>query len=540
MKKILYAALIFCMGSLAGCKNYLDTKPKSFTSIANFYKNQADAETALTGCYGMVQNSYSVNGRTGVFLIADVGTDEIVGNPYSTPDAEANMDQFLFGRVVKSNLTIKNLWSTAFTGLYSINLLLSQLDGIEMPESSKERIRAEARFLRGWHYYYLGMIYGGVPVYTTVPHAADQKRNSLEEVMKQAIDDLQFAYNTLPDEPMSNSGRASKWAAGGYLAKIYCYLASSKKYGTGAALNFPLNSFDWVNVDDSYTQAKLITENIVSKSGLKLTADYRLLFCEGSVNKQKEEMLFSLSPSPQKRLGFALNFYLLPAGSSGGGWGTCRPTQEVYSRYDTLYDARANWVVGGLGMDPVTETIDGQVYYKPAKLNLSNGEAYDGDYCVNKFRILRTEAKHDDVYYGQYPLLRLADILLLQAEAVGHLSGDEAGREVLKTLRTRALIKSRTTDVVRLQTAYRKTDFIAELLDERSRELCFEQQRKFDLVRFNRYESTIKSISTTRGVWNRNAAIQLIDNISDSKIWSPIPEEDEIINLNLKPNNPGY
>ncbi|MNL55243.1 SusD family protein [compost metagenome] len=107
-------------------------------------------------------------------------------------------------------------------------------------------------------------------------------------------------------------------------------------------------------------------------------------------------------------------------------------------------------------------------------------------------------------------------------------------------VRNRALIKSRSTDVGKLQTAYRKTDFVEELLDERSRELCFEQQRKFDLVRFNRYQSTIKAISTTRGVWNRNGAIQLIDNVTDTKIWSPIPEEDEIINPNLKPNNPGY
>lgn len=540
MKKILYTVMISLFGVLTGCSDYLDSEPLSFTSIANFYKDQDDAEAALTGCYGLLQDSYSVNGRTGVFLIADVGTDEIIGNPYSTPDAEANMDQFLFGRVVKNNLTIKNLWAKVYSGLYSLNLLLSQIDKIAMPELRKTQMKAEARFLRGWHYYYMGMIYGGVPVFNSIPHDIKQKRNTLEEVMKQAIDDLQFAYDNLPDEKLMNSGRASKWAAGGYLAKLYCYIASCKKYGTGKALNFPLNSFDWVDINDSYAKADALSQNIISKSGLNLTADYRLLFCEGSVNKQKEEMLFSLTPSPQKKIGFALNFYLLPAGSYGGGWGTCRPTQELYSRYDSLYDARANWVVGGLGTEPVTQTIDNQVYYQPSKLKLVNGEAVDGDYCGNKFRLLKTESKHDDVYYGNYPLLRLADIMLLHAEAVGHMNGDAAGREALKVVRSRALIKSRSTDVDKLQTAYRKTDFIEELLDERSRELCFEQQRKFDLVRFNRYQSTIKAISTTRGVWNRNGAIQLVDNVTDAKIWSPVPEEDEIINPNLKPNNPGY
>ncbi|MDD2797138.1 MAG: RagB/SusD family nutrient uptake outer membrane protein [Bacteroidales bacterium] len=541
MKKIQYIFIIPLFVVLNSCSDFLNTQPLSFTSISNFYTNQDDAELALTGCYGQIGSSYAVNYRTGLFLIGDVGTDEIIGNPYAKPDAESNMDQFIFGRVMKNNLNVKNLWARMYSGLYSINLLLSKIDAIPMDTTRRNQIKAEAMFLRGWHYMYLGMTFGGVPVYTGVPQDMTKGRNTLQDVMTQSTHDFQYAYAHLSNNKLVNSGRATKWAAGGYLSKLYCYLASSKKFEVGKNLNFPLNSFDWVDVDDCYRKADTLTESIVSKSGLKLTSDYRLLFCEGSVNKQKEECLFSLTPSPQKKIGLSLNYYLLPTGAVlGGGWGTCRPTQEVYSRYDTLYDVRPHWVVGGLSVDKVVETIDNQSYYKPSKLVLSKGEATGGDYCVNKFRILKTESKHEDVYYGYYPLLRLADIYLLRAEALAHLNGDEAGREILKIVRTRALITSRTTDVTKLQTTYRRTDFVQELLDERSRELCFEQQRKFDLVRFNRYESTIKSISTTFGIWNKNAAQQLIDNISDTKIWCPIPEEDEIANPNLKPNNPGY
>jgi len=541
MKKIIYIYVFLLSGIFTSCSDFLDTKPLSFTSISNFYKNQDDAEIALTGCYGLIGPSYSIDYRTGVFLIGDVGTDEIIGNPYSSPDAGSNMDQFVFGRVMKSNLNVKNLWAKMYTGLYSINLLLTQIEAIPMDESRRAQIKAEAMFLRGWHYMYLGMVFGGVPVYTSIPQDIAQKRNTLEEVMKQALNDFQYAYDNLNTNKLVNSGRASKWAAGGYLTKLYCYLASCKKYEVGKTLNFPLNSFEWVSVDEYYQTANVLSQEIITESGLMLTQDYRSLFCEGSTSKQNEEILFSLTPSPQKKVGFGLTYYLLPVGPSGGGWGTCRPTQEVYSRYDTLYDSRSHWVVGGTGTILATEKIDNQIYYKPTyPLHLSNGEAYDGDYCVNKFRILKTDSKHEDVYYGNYPLLRLADIYLLRAEAIAHVSGDDAGREILKSVRYRALIKTRSEDVTKLQNLYRKTDFVQELLDERSRELCFEQQRKFDLVRFNRYESTIKSLSTTFGVWNKNAAPLLIPNITDTKIWCPIPEEDEIANPNLKPNNPGY
>jgi len=541
MKKLIYISLVFILSLTYGCSDFLDSTPLGFTATSNFYKDANDAEIALTGCYGLYGMSFSVNGRTGMFLIGNVGTDEILGNPYSTPDAGSNMDQFIFGRVLKSNLNIRDIWEKMYTGLYSINELLHQIDGIDMDETRRNEIKAEAMFLRGWHYYHLGMIFGGVPVYTAVPHEIDKGRNTLQEVMTQAITDLSFAYENLENSPLSDPGRASKWSAGGYLARLYCYLASCKKYDVGKNLNFPLNSFDWVNVDDSYNQALVIINDIIDNSGLILTSDYRSLFCEGSASKQKEELLFTYDPSPKSKVGFGLMSYLLPAGTQGGGWGSCRPTQEVLSRYNRNLDLRAGWVVGGLAdFDCETQMIDGVAYFKPKDLKLNNGEAWDGDYCVNKFRIEKTESKHEDYYWGLYPLMRLAEIYLLKAEVTAHKSGEEAGREILKVIRERALIETPNSTAEQLHNSYKRDDFIQELLDERSRELCFEQCRKFDLIRFNRYESTIKSLSTTYGVWNRNAALQLIENITDNKIWSPIPEEDEIANPNLKPNNPGY
>lgn len=543
MRKHIFKLMLFLLSiSISGCSDFLDTKPLAFTATSNFYQDANDAETAIVGCYGRLGASYAVNYRTGIFLIGNVGTDEIVGNPYSTPDPESNMDQFLNGRVEKSNKNIRDLWSAMYNSLYSINELLFQIDNINMEESQKNQIKAEARFLRGWHYMYLGMIFGGVPIFETVPHEPGKSRNSLKEVMETAIGDLQYAYDTLPDEPLSNPGRASKWAAGGYLAKLYCYLASCKKYDVGKVHNFPLNDFEWVNINDFYDKTLELSNEIITNSGLDLTNDYRTLFCEGSTSKQKEEILFTYLPSPSRLIGFGLMYYLLPVGAQGGGWGTCRPTQEVLSRYDKSLDSRGNWVVGGLAdYGCQIETIDDNNYYKPKELHLNdNGIAYDGDYCVTKFRVTNTVKRHEDFYAGYYPLLRLGEIYLLKAESLAHKSGDEAGRDVLKEIRYRALINKSEENINKLQASYRRSDFIQELLDERSRELCFEQVRKFDLVRFNRYVSTIKSISTSIGVWNINGAIPLVQNITDKQMWSPIPEEDEIINPNLKPNNPGY
>lgn len=521
------------MGVLFSCSKFLDTKPISFTTVDNFYQTKGDIQIALRGCYSRIINSYSVDSRSGLFYIGDIGTDELIGNPYSTPDAATNMDQFIFGRVVKTNRMLTDWWADMYQSIFSINQLISKLDGVEMSDSLRRQIRAEAAFLRGWHYMYLGMVYGGVPVYTSVPQESSLGRNSLKEVMDQSIADLNFAYENLGSVRVA--GAANKWAAAGYLSKLYCYLAACKKFNVGKELNFSLNSFEWVNVDNYYSLAKQLTSSIISSGVYSLAPDYRTLFVEGSVSRQDKENLFTILPSRENRNGFAPNYYLYPAGFYGSGWGTCRPAQEVYDRYDMQIDSRGNWVVGGLGTAPATEKIEDIKYYKPLPLNLSNGVAYDGDFNVTKLRMV--SSRTSDIYFGHYPLLRLADIYLLLAEATAHIDGDEAGREALKPIRARA---SKTGDPSALQAAYRRSDFIRELLDERSRELCFEQQRKFDLARFGRYVSVIRNLSTTRGVWNSLSAKTLIDNISENKIWLPISEEDEISNPNLLPNNPGY
>lgn len=539
MKKIFYIILLSATTATTGCSDFLSTTPMDFTATSNFYKTAGDIETALTGCYGQMGTAFAVDYRTGLFLIGNVGTDEVGGNPYSSPDANSNMDQFQNGLVTKTNLNVRDLWKSTYSAIYSINELLDKIGAVEMDAARKEAVIAEARFLRGWNYMNLGMIFGGVPVYTAVPHDPKAGRNTLEEVMATAITDLGYAYENLDPAAAVINGRASRWAAGGYLAKLYCFLASCKLNGVGADLGFPLNSFEWVDAGELYDAADGILDDIRLNSGYKLTDDYRTLFCERSQDKQAEENLFSFAPSPQKKIGFGLMYYQLAAGTQTGGWGTCRPFEELYLRYDGARDVRLAWNLGGLGdSECQLVTIDGNQYYQP-KENIQ-----DGQFCGQKFRIEYTASKHDDAYYGYYPLLRYAEIVLLKAETAAYFDGDDAGRLILRELRSRALKPGAGLDG--LQQIYRRADFIEELLDERSRELCFEQQRKFDLVRFGRYLSTVKAIRTTNtltdiwGTWNRNAASVLVGNISANQIWMPVPNEDCLANPNLLPNNPGY
>jgi len=94
------------------------------------------------------------------------------------------------------------------------------------------------------------------------------------------------------------------------------------------------------------------------------------------------------------------------------------------------------------------------------------------------------------------PILRFADVILMYAESA-YKTGDETkARDLLKDIRLRAA-HNNSTVAETLKAAYYKADFMEELKDERSRELCGEGWRRIDLIRWGELKSVVENIKTT-------------------------------------------
>ncbi|SDL35382.1 Starch-binding associating with outer membrane [Pedobacter sp. ok626] len=539
MKRHIYIAIIGLTILGSGCKDYLDTKPHSFNTVENLYKTPQDAEIGLTGCYSIL-NAQSIQG-TGfgesftvkMPIMLNAGTDELVTQDGFT---DPNYAPFGTAEVSSQNETIRNNWFYLFAGINRSNYLLENINKANVPEPRKQEIIGEARFLRGLLYFYLATFYGGVPVYETSQQDPKAQRDKLESVYQLILSDFNNAYQNLPNRA-GIEGRANKWSAAGYLAKVYTYLGSCNENAVGKSLNFPLNSFDWVNKSEMYANAKSITDKIIAESGYKLTKNYSYLFRETTKSQLAEESLFSIQSKTNSANGnYNLwLFWQIPIGSSvaGGGYGWFRPTGELFFKYDNADERRKNNLT--LYVDPQgqKENIEGINYFIP----LPCIDPLNGNYCVGKFRyrdpISKSISNGTAWSDADVPLLRFADILLLNAEAK-YYTGDEAGaRSRLKEVRYR----SNPIAIDALTTAYLKANFIDELLDERSRELCFEGWRRIDLIRFGRYESTINSLTDYLGSWNRIVPL-LKSNVKPYKIWFPIPKTE--IELSPIDQNPKY
>ena len=552
--------IVIALGVLLGlssCNGFLDTVPMSQTVVENFYKTPEDAELALTGCYqtivaAVVQNQWGRGSfNVGMQAMLDGGTDECVMRDGLTDP--------LFGTIANGAYSAKDdlfkyNWAFMYAGISRTNFLLDKLDGIPLDSLKRVQLKAETRFLRGFYYMYAGMLYGGAPVYVNSKQDPMAPRNSVKDVFTLVINDFTYAYNNLPDRSKIE-GRANKWSAGGFLTKTYCYLASCKNNNVGADLGFDLNSFDWVDADYAYTQARGISEDIIENSAYKLTDHYDYLFRETTQKYQFEECLFTAQSTSKQAQGNdygAWLFYLIPTGSTmtaGGGYGLLRPTGEMYyDRYDVTDIRRKHNLVGAIMIDGPDgiETIDGVDYYIPAQDQTPNGQ----NYCIGKFRYRDPKTKNISLALseGNYPLLRFADILLLNAEATFFTGDESLARQRFSQVRHRVsseVVKTGAPALSYLNAKYSRSNFITELLEERSRELCFEGQRRVDLIRFNKLSDAIIALSdgtnpSKAATWNAVVPI-LQDNWNGAsyKIWYPLPLNDILLNKNLV-QNPGY
>jgi hypothetical protein len=113
---------------------------------------------------------------------------------------------------------------------------------------------------------------------------------------------------------------------------------------------------------------------------------------------------------------------------------------------------------------------------------------------------------------------------------------------LLREVRLRACNDNVTT-LNQVTTAYLRTDFMQELMEERSRELCGEGWRRFDLIRTNTLRSTIQNLielgPPSGSAMNLQNVPEVKLNFADYKIFYPIPARERELNKNLT-QNAGY
>jgi len=277
----------------------------------------------------------------------------------------------------------------------------------------------EARFLRALVYFKLVRVFGDVTINLSgAPSTSDGSilvRSSAADVYNNVIiPDLQAAITALGTDIVD--GRASQFAAQGLLGKVY------------------MQRGDFANAE---TQLAAVV-NGAGSAGITLQSDFANIF--GVDNDLNSEIIFAaqISSSISDEYSFS-EFW-----SWSGGLDT-KSLTPLDSDLITAFDASPGDLRRAV-------TIDESLMASP-KFPQTGG------------------ADHDWIE------LRLADVILLYAEALNENGNTSAALTELNKIRSRAGLANSTFSS--------QSDVRQAIADERRLELAFEGQRWFDLVRTN-------------------------------------------------------
>lgn len=594
----------FAALSAVSCEHagFLERAPYSTTAPENFYSNESQMRMALIGCYETV-NTHKIPGASycqrgsyaqGLLYLMNAPSDDVVGTASSDGEG-VEMEKGTFD---ESSRCIRDFWKVFYTGINRCNIILAYIDGINADEGKKMQFKAEAKFMRAFFYYHLAWNFGGVPIVTDYASKGDEARSSLKDCYELILSDLDFAVENLSTaEGLIPGVSVNRYTAQAYIGRICNYLAACKRYGTGSALvaEQPLNDFAFVDADAMTRKAKEALEDVVTNSTFALHPDYRHNFLEYNKAEQRTECMFLAELAASGTEGYWPNSFYFPVPSSNGSvypsayGGRHMPTYRGFYMYHPA-DMRRDWNYTGRLTEGFSEfTVNGYTYGSPVmqdsiKVHILDGDGNpiidaDGKYlndtilhplynsptqtyrpnsnlqvCTGKYRLARNDQSQHSFMQAalSIPLMRLADVYLMYAEAL-YFSGNEGeGRIWMNKVLERA-----TTDTENYNTLaafYHRDNFIDELLESRERELFMECSRKWDLIRFNRIDDAISSLDPTYvrdynwtpvdpeyleiGEGNNVRTIMetLQQNWMPYKIWLPISEEQRAVNPNLSQN----
>lgn len=498
---ILTCAVIVSCSGMVSCEKFLEEKPKSFVNPANFYLDQKDAFSALVGAYdGLGDNSSTFLARHAQYLTWFC-SDECLPPKLA---GEKQLDNFSF---TTDHGDVLATWRDMYDGINRANIVIGRIPGIEMDESLKQQYIGEARFIRALEYFYGVRIWGALPLMdkeVTSVDEAEVERSPIADVYNLIIEDLQFAASVLP--ATNESGRASKPAALGLLAKVYLTRASSE-----------------AAQQDDYQQCADLCKQVIDMPEHHLMADYQKAI--GGGNEFNPESLFEWQGDRNLvSLGEHSIFgqFTQPSGIYGyipeSATGNSDIASEVayFNLYsDSDYRKESTFITDGYTKNGQYRTWQNFTYPYPAPA---------WKYCDQT-----SSTRSGYAFSANFVVLRLADVYLMRAEALNEIAGPSGDAyDMINAIRARARNRdgSYTSSYPADLSGLSQDQFRDSVLYDRAIELGFEGKRWFDLVRTKRLVQTIKAIHPDYPV-------------SEKNLLFPVPQKEIILNPKLT-QNPGW
>ncbi|MDF7819990.1 RagB/SusD family nutrient uptake outer membrane protein [Runella sp. MFBS21] len=211
-----------------GCNEdtFLKEIPKDFYSPENSFITESNFSAALTDLYAKVRAIHSVNGGAD-FYSEVLGTDIAFNARLEAATRIGN-----YAAAITPQGTIPRYhWTSWYKIISNANTIISRLPQSSISEARQKVVAAEAKLFRAWAYKQLVYLYGAVPLITEEASSpkSDFTRAPREEIFKQIIQDATDAAANLPALTAAEDGKLNKAVANHLLAETYITLKDYDK-----------------------------------------------------------------------------------------------------------------------------------------------------------------------------------------------------------------------------------------------------------------------------------------------------------------------
>jgi len=250
MKRSVFYKIAVLSVILAGviyisCKRDLDLTNPSYQTVDSYYQNSDELRAGTNAIYAMF-HSASLVAREWYF-VHDLRSDEVASGG---GQLEAARKQILIGATSPSNAVMNSVWNGLYGVIHRANVVIDNGPDVKDDTDLRDRLVAEAKFFRGWAYFELVSMWGGVPLYTTTVKGSDQfqPRSTEDKVYSQIVKDLKDAAGTLPASYSdANRGRVTSGAANAMLGRVYMQMLDFSNAKTYLQKVIDSNQYDLMN-----------------------------------------------------------------------------------------------------------------------------------------------------------------------------------------------------------------------------------------------------------------------------------------------------
>ena len=442
MKNIFWS---LCLGvCLCGCEDFLDTENFTQKNTGNFPQSVEDVNAMLTGAYA-IQNTSNDVVKNHPYFVSEAASDERLGGCGENSTDVQSLDKLM----TPNPNNFEPIWLNRYQGIYRVNMLLETIDRCKdfKTEDEKNKIMGEAYFLRALYYWDLVQLFETVPL-TIKTEPQNLPRATVEEMYAQMGSDMIKAIELMPSVKydMTEPGRATRWAAEGYLSRIFLFYT-----GFYQKESMPLND------GKTLTKADMIAylDDCIKNSGHDLVGDFRNLWAYSNSHTAKDwqwaiDNNLKWEGDSNKEVMYAYKYAKI--GSNG--------TTQMYKNFFMLWQGlptRINimktfpyaggWALGSVcpqiwdewkAAEPTDIRRQGSIIDLDAEAPAYRAEGFDSwEETMYRAKKFMPVSAYDDkgnlkcsftvlewgvpnimgrAYITDFPLLRFADILLMHSE----------------------------------------------------------------------------------------------------------------------------